>query len=118
MINTISLKLGEEQMAARTILLLLTIGLMASRWDGQPVVAKTIESEIQISGNASLVIDVVKGVRPEDLLGRTLIFSLAGTKGQWRAVIYGAEWSGEHIRLIVLPKDGAVPQPGDGAVII
>ncbi len=53
-------------MAVRAVLLLLLVGLLGSRWDGQPIVAKTLQSTVHFTGDTSLVIEVVRGVIPED----------------------------------------------------
>ena len=105
-------------MISRIVLLLLLVGLLGSRWDGKPIVAKTIETKLYHTGDATLVVDVARGVLPEDLLGRTMLYGSADVEGYWEAVIYRAEWSGEHIRIMISPKDGPAPREGEGAVII
>ena len=105
-------------MFSRFTFLLLLIGLLGSRWDGQPIVAKTIETKLYHTGDATLVVEVARGVLPEDLLGKTMIYGSSKVEGFWEAVIYSAEWSGEHIKIMVSPKDGRAPRQGDGAVII
>ena len=105
-------------MTVRAILLLLMIGLMGSRWDGQAIVAKTIESELQLSGNASLVVEVVRGIEPANLLGRKMIYGRGGESGYYEAVVYSAEWSGRYIRIIVFLRGGPVPKKGEGAIIL
>jgi hypothetical protein len=104
-------------MTVRVMLLLLLVGLLGSRWDGQPIVAKTLESTVHFTGDTSLVVEVVRGVHPEDLLGRTMIYGSPGAKNYWTARILGAEWSGQHIKLMVFPTDGRAPKVGEGAVI-
>jgi hypothetical protein len=105
-------------MVLRIALLALLIGLLGSRWDGQPIVAKTIETKLYYTGDATLVVEVARGVLPEDLLGKTMIYGPPEMKGYWQALIYSAEWSGKHIRIMVSPKGGRAPEQGEGAVII
>ena len=104
-------------MAVRAVLLLLLIGLLGSRWDGQPIVAKTLQSTVHFTGDTSLVVEVVRGVIPEDLLGKTMIYGSAETKDYGSARILRAEWSGRHIKLMVFPNDGRAPKVGEGAII-
>ncbi len=104
-------------MAVRAALLLLLIGLLGSRWDGRPIVAKTLQSTAYFTGDTSLVVEVVRGVIPEDLLGRTMIYGSSETNTYWTARILSAEWSGQHIKLMVFPNDGQAPKVGEGAVI-
>ncbi len=79
--------------------------------------AKTLESTVYFTGDTSLVVKVVRGVIPEDLLGRTMIYGSPETKRYWTARILRAEWSGRHIKLMVFPTDGRAPKVGEGAVI-
>ncbi len=104
-------------MAVRAVLLLLLIGLLGSRWDGRPIVAKTLQSTAYFTGDTSLVVEVVRGVIPEDLLGKTMIYGSSETNTYWTARILSAEWSGQHIKLMVFPNDGQAPKVGEGAVI-
>ncbi len=104
-------------MAVRAVLLLLLVGLLGSRWDGQPIVAKTLQSTPYFTGDTSLVVEVVRGVIPEDLLGRTMIYGSPATKSYWTARILRAEWSGQHIKLMVILTDGRAPKVGEGAII-
>ncbi len=104
-------------MAARAVLLLLLVGLLGSRWDGQPIVAKTLQSTVHFTGDTSLVVEVVRGVIPEDLLGRTMIYGSTETKSYWTARILHAEWSGQRIKLMVFPTDGRAPKVGEGGII-
>ncbi len=83
-------------MAARAVLLLLLLGLLGSRWDGQPIVVDTLESTVYLTGDTSLLIDAVRGVIPADLLGSTVIYGSSETKRYWTARILRAEWSGRH----------------------
>ncbi len=104
-------------MAVRAVLLLLLVGLLGSRWDGRPIVAKTLQSTAYFTGDTSLVVEVVRGVIPEDLLGKTMIYGSAETKDYGSARILRAEWSGRHIKLMVFPNDGQAPKVGEVAVI-
>ncbi|MCZ6475195.1 MAG: hypothetical protein O6700_02620 [Gammaproteobacteria bacterium] len=104
-------------MAARAVLLILLIGLAGSRWDGQPIVAKTLASTVHFTGDTSLIVEVVRGVIPADLLGRTMIYGSPETKRYWTARILRAEWSGQHIKLMLSPTDGPAPEVGEGTII-
>ncbi len=59
-------------MAARAVLPLLLLGLLGSRWDGQPIVVETLESAVYFTGDTSLLREVVNRVIPADLLEGTM----------------------------------------------
>jgi len=102
----------------RLMLLAVLLGLMGSRWDGRPIVAKTLESKVYSTGDAVLVVEVAEGVLPEDLLGKTMIYEQAGTQERSEARIFLAQQSGEHIRILVSIRKGSAPTLGGGAIII
>ncbi len=47
-----------------------------------------------------------------------MIYGSSETKSYWSARILRAEWSGQHIKLMVFPNDGRAPKVGEGAVIL
>ena len=102
----------------RVLFIVLLLGLMGTRWDGRPIVCKTLESKSYSTGDAVLVVDVAEGVFPEDLLGKTMLYEQDGRDGPSEAVIYMAQRSGEHIKILVSVKRGSAPDAGGGAIII
>ena len=101
----------------RVLFIALLFGLMGSRWDGRPIVCKTLESKSYSTGDAVLVVDVAEGIFPEDLLGKTMLYD-QGNEAPSEAVIYLAERSGEHIKILIAVKRGSAPHEGGGAIII
>ncbi len=105
-------------MLRRVVLLTLLIGLMGSRWDGRPIVVKTLESKAYSTGDAVLVVEVAAGILPDDLLGKTMFYEQAGLEGHAEAVIYLAQRSGEHIKILISVRKGSAPHQGGGAIVI
>ena len=105
-------------MHRRLILLAALFGLLGSKWDGRPIVARTIERTLYSENDAILLVEVVDGVLPEDLLGKRMIYELPETEGYAEARIFLAQKSGFNIRIHISIHVGSAPVVGSGAIII
>ena len=102
----------------RLLLLAVLFGLLGSRWDGRPIVARTLESKLYSTGDAVLVVEVAEGVFAEDLLGKTMFYEEPGTRERSEARIFLAQPSGDNIRILISIRKGSAPTEGGGAIII
>jgi hypothetical protein len=102
----------------RLILFAALFGLLGSQWDGRPIVARTLESTLYSANDAMLVVEVVEGVVPEDLLGKTMFYQQPGTKEHAEARIFQARQSGLNIRIHISIRVGPAPSVGAGAIIL
>lgn len=102
----------------RLLLLTVLVGLLGSKWEGRPIVARTLESTAYSDTDAMLLVEVVDGVLPEDLLGKTMFYQLPGMDGHAEARIFVARSSGVNIRIHVSIRAGSPPVVGGGVIII
>ena len=102
----------------RLLLLTVLVGLLGSKWEGRPIVARTLESTPYSETDAILLVEVVDGVLPEDLLGKTMFYELPGVAGHAEARIFLAQPSGFNIRIHISIRTGSAPVVGGGAIII
>ena len=100
------------------MLFAVLLGLLGSKWDDRPIVARTLESTPYSESDAILVVEVVDGVLPEDLLGKRMLYQLPEMDGYAEARIFLAQKSGFNIRIHISIQVGSAPIVGGGAIII